>query len=164
MYSIEDFSSNERIMYHSLNSPSFMVAKRDFVYLNAKCTIPVQQLPHDQQQQYVQFLQQNPSNKQLVVVHVLTSASLEHDKAPPSAEFQRGSLIISGFVIEPVFKGKSLSKSSSSSPAPSCRVKYVVQADPAGYVPAFLVNFTNSSIVDRMKVMKQFILEEANKK
>ena len=131
MFSVEDFSNDERVMYHSLNSPSFMVAKRDFVYLNCRATLPL----NDNQQ----------------TCHVLTSVSVEHDKAPPNPDFQRGTLIISGFVIEPLNNNS------------ACRIKYVVQADPAGYVPAFLVNFTNSSIVDRMKVMKQFILEEAAK-
>lgn len=77
---------------------------------------------------------------------VISSTSIEREDCPPKKGFVRGKLLLGGFVIKPI-------------DSKSCIIDYFVQADIGGWIPRFLVNWTNSDMINRVIKMRKIIEE-----
>lgn len=76
-------------------------------------------------------------------VRVITSVSVEHDKMPEqTGVYVRGELLLSGFYL------KRLTDT-------TCQLQYFVHVNINGWIPAWLINYNNGSVIDRMAVMME---------
>lgn len=79
--------------------------------------------------------------------HAITSVSVEHAKMPAQSGFVRGELMLSGFYLKRITDT-------------SCELQYFVHVNINGWVPAWLINYNNGSVIDRMAVMMEMATKQ----